>query len=242
MQKKTLLAFFAFLPLLVFAQEESEGYNAYGIKAGPILGVQTWNGSQTDPLLLGIGSLGIFNEISAGGRNSITIELAAHERGSAILQRPFVYQDPVTNQQISVPATTYERKFTNVGLGASFKALYDINNGWNAYYMAGVRVEYTVRDTIPFSQFQQVNVKTGLNPINYGLSFGGGVERRLGSSPLIMQLDFQIQPDISYQIRSPAFSYTNSYTRNTEIFPEQQVRNVSFELTLGIKWAQYDDE
>jgi hypothetical protein len=82
----------------------------------------------------------------------------------------------------------------------------------------------------------------GLNRFNYGITVGGGLERRLGSSPLMMQVELQAQPDFSLQIQSPALPYYDVQQRNVLIFAEQKVSNITFELTLGFKFAEFPEE
>ena len=241
--KSQFLALLAILALgsPMFAQQHT--YNAYGIKGGMTVGLQKWNGStgSNQELFEPLGNGSLFGEFDADGKGSIIgLDLGYHVRGSAINQRATSYID-ATGRVVDLPARVYKTTFSNVVLGGFFKKIYDIGNGFGGYYLLGARLEYTVRDSFPF-EYTGAFLHQGLQRINYGLSAGGGIEKRLGKSPILAQLELQIQPDFSKQILSPAFPYYDPYTRQNVAFPEQNVLNTTFELTLGLKYAEYTDE
>lgn len=239
------LLFFAFFSIktAVIAQEYPKEYNAYGIKGGMTMGFQKWNSNEnSDVLFLPLGNGSIFTEMYAGGRGSLCFEFGYHERGSGIIQQAQQYNDPVSGQVINFPAQTLQRKFSNIVFQPAFKQIYDMGSGWGGYYMLGARVEYTIKDSIPFLYNSVVPVNLGLNRFNYGITVGGGFEHRLGTSPMMMQVELQAQPDFSAQIQSPALPYYNIYTRTNDIYPAQKVNNITFELTLGFKFVEYPEE
>jgi hypothetical protein len=56
-----------------------------------------------------------------------------------------------------------------------------------------------------------------------------------------MNFEFQVSPDISNQIATPPSIYWDPYTNSNVNFPELRVRNLVFELTVGLKFTHYDD-
>jgi hypothetical protein len=239
------LLFFAFFSLktAIFAQEYAREYTAYGVKGGMTMGFQRGEGSQiSDVLFLPLGNGSIFTEMYAGGRGSLCFELGYHERGSGIIQQAQQYIDPASGRTINFPAQTFQRKFSNIVFQPAFKQIYDVGSGWGGYYMLGARVEYTVKDTLPFQYNSVIAANTGLNRFNYGIMLGGGFERRLGASPLMVQVEFQAQPDFSQQIQSPPFPYYDPYQRQYLTYPAQKASNITFELTLGFKFVEYPEE
>jgi hypothetical protein len=239
MPKSLLLLLFTCFSATLFAQE----FGAYGIKGGMTLGFQKWNSNAPgDVLFLPLGNGSFITEIY-NGRSALSLEFGYHERGSALIQRAFRYADP-NNPSIIVdyPARTLQRKFSNIVFQPAFKQLYDVGSGWNAYYLFGARLEYTIKDTIPYAYNPPVDVHIGLNRFNYGISVGGGAERRLGNSPIMMQIEFQAQPDFSAQIQIPPLVYYDIYSRSNYVSDAQKVNNITFELTLGFKFADYPEE
>ena len=238
MQKTLLLLIFLGINTLISAQE----YTAYGVKGGMTCGFQKWNSNQTDDVLfLPLGNGTIFTEMYAGGRGSLCIELGYHERGSSIIQRGGTYRN-ANGIDVNFPTVVLQRKFSNIVFQPAFKQIYDVGSGWSGYYMLGVRAEYTIKDTIPYVYNQVIPVNLGLNRFNYGITIGGGFERRLGSSPMMMQVEMQAQPDFSLQIQSPAFSYYDVVQRTNATFNEQKVSNITLELTVGFKFAEFPEE
>jgi hypothetical protein len=232
------LIIFALSLLGVFANLYAQGsYTAYGIKGGTTIGFQNWNGQQRQALLEPLGNGSFFIETSLDSSSSLLIETGYHKRGSAIWQREFTYNDPSLGQR-TIPATTYKSVFECANLQLAFRKNY-LLEGFKTYWLLGVRIEYMFRDSISFhSQLPIVGINTWL----YGVTIGGGIEKRIAHSPAILQLELQAQPDFAKQIEQPAYSYYNQYSRTTETFAEQKVINFTGEMTLGIKYAIFDDE
>ena len=235
--QKIILFFLLGIFTITTSLYAQETYTAYGIKGGTTIGFQTWNGQQRQALVEPLGNGAFFIESSLDSLSSLLIETGYHKRGSAIVQREFSYQDG-TGRQITIPSNTYKSVFECANLQLGFRKNYPMDNGFYSYWMLGIRLEYMFHDSISFhSQLPIV----GKNNFLYGLSIGGGIEKRLGKSPIILQLEMQVQPDFAKQIEQPAYPYFNQYSRMTEIFPEQKVINITGEVTLGLKYCLFDE-
>ena len=219
----------------------AQDYTSYGAKGGFVAAFQKWNGGTRSPLLEPLANGSIFTEISAGGRSQIILAAGYHTRGSAIVQRAGSYYDQ-RGIQINYPEAVFKQKFQAVSFEPALKQLYQLDNDFGGYYMLGIRGEYTVSYQLPFpSQYGDLSIE-GLNRFNYGISVGGGIEKRLGTLPFMVMLEAQIQPDFSKQIFAPAFSYYDIYSRSYQNFPEQSVINTNLEITLGIKYIIPDED
>ncbi len=234
MYKKLTILFF----IAIILNNYSFAQDAFGIKGGTTIGFQNWNGQQRQALVEPLGNGELFYETPFDSTSSFIFEIGYHKRGSAILQREFTYTD-VALGQITVPATTYKSVFECVNLQAAFRKSFPLSGGFTSYALIGVRLEYMFRDTIAF--YSRLPI-VGKNNILYGVSLGGGIEKRIGNSPIIIQLEAQIQPDFAKQIEQPAYPYYDKYQPQTNpILPEQKVINVTGEITLGLKYCMFDE-
>ncbi len=154
------------------------------------------------------------------------------------MQRDFTYNDPTLGER-TVPATTYKSVFECANVQLAFRKTYPLEEGFKTYWLLGVRIEYMFRDTVAF--YSQLPI-VGKNNWLYGMTIGGGIEKRLGTSPVTLQLELQAQPDFAKQIEQPAYPYYDQFQRATITLPEQKVTNFTGEITLGVKYAIYDDE
>jgi hypothetical protein len=203
---------------------------AFGIKGGPSLGSQKWNGfNGREPLLRYHGLLFIesHNEES---QSSLFAQTGYHIRGSAL--RTFAYYDEFIMQ--NVPARTSNMEFKNISLAVGAKRKHDLGIS-KAYYLFGLRGEYTV-DT-EMQGFMRIY--EGLeNKFLFGVIAGGGIE--FPFSRFISGIfEVTVSPDLSKQIylfpQDTGFTDQNG---NPIILREQSISNVSFEVTLGLRFLR----
>ena len=73
---------------------------------------------------------------------------------------------------------------------------------------------------------------------NYGVTLGGGFE--FPFSDLVGgMLEFTVNPDFSYQYKQPQIpNVYDPYTGQTRALGERLIRNVTFEMTLGIRFMR----
>lgn len=219
------------LGLLIFSEAKAQD-NAYGFLGGVTVGMQRWNGFERDPLLSWNGR--VFYESLLSDKLSVVGELGLHNRGSSILSQ---YTVPGTNKF----TTNYSKiVIRNASFLGAAKQVYNVNESVEAFIKLGVRLEYTVADT--FEIFQ--GFSDAIQPFNYGITFGGGFHFGPKDGPLQFVLDAQISPDFSQQIYAPAGFVYNRYTQQNQAFAEQKVSNITFEISLGIRFVNkyyYED-
>ena len=228
---KKLLFIFAFLAFLTV---DNFGQYYLGVKGGLGLNMQKWNGYERD--ILFTPCIDVFSETDDDPINKLYASLGFHTRGSTVRVFNFNSYNPY--------------RFNNLVMVLGGKRMVTTDKKYNGYYMLGLRAEYTL--------FTNLNDKAktiyGLvddvyvNKFNYGVSVGGGFEMSFGEDKVVF-FELTVSPDLSKQyeqlesltIENP---FQSPFNPNPfyEIRPEE-VRNVSLELTIGIKFLRgYLDE
>jgi hypothetical protein len=215
----------------------------YGIKGGLAVGNQSFNngGTTSNGLLFRpYGDL-LIESAPADNSSVMYLQVGYHPRGHA---KRFngTYIDPITNQ--SIGSFTQEFVFHNVGLTVGFKKRNVLNNP-NAYYLLGLRGEYTVSDNLFDASAAGGGVfalyglsSTFVNKFVYGFSLGGGYE--FAFSDLTGGfVEFSVHPDIGRQYFQPAIgNIFDRYSGQNVTIPEQSIRNLSFEITVGFRFLR----
>jgi len=211
------------------AQVNAQSY-AFGIKGGPSLGTQKWNGfGGREPLIRPHGDLFIESHNNESN-SSLFAQLGHHVRGSAL--RFYSYYDPV--QSLNISSQTSNIQFKNIVLGVGAKRRHDFGIG-QAYYMIGLRGEYTYETKMGGYLIAYEGLE---NKVLFGALVGGGYELPFGRfvSGIV---ELSIQPDFSKQIYLPpqetGFKDNNG---NEIILREQNVSNVSIELSVGLRFLR----
>lgn len=232
------LKFILLLSTLVYlAQIQAQSY-AFGIKGGPTIGLQNWNGFEQDPLVKYHGIL--FIE-SAPEDNSFALFAQAgyHVKGSAI--RNQFARNLFSNQISRIPPREFQ--FRNISISVGAKQKYQLGLNTRTYYMFGLRGDYTLNTNLKEYEFFAQQFRTLIYPLdgftqkfNYGAILGGGFE--FPFSELIAGiLEVSINPDFSYQYRQPQINAVyNPYTGNNNTLSERLIRNVSIEISLGMRF------
>lgn len=199
----------------------------FGPKLGGTMTFQRWNNFSPNPLLTP--AYDIFIEsYSESSPSALFASVGYHTRGSGIRAISFL-GDPLGTQGF---------KFNNIVLELGGKRFLTTENRANAYYMIGVRGEYTVSTNL--EQYERF-----LNPfyphndfvekIVYGASVGGGIEYSFGEFYHGF-LEVSIGPDFANQyFQPPINNVIDPYTGMTTNLSERQIRNVSIEIRAGLK-------
>lgn len=217
----------------------AQGGQAFGVKGGLSVGFQNWNDFQRDPLFKYHGAVYI-ESYEEEEPFALFAQLGYHVRGSAIRNQNFV--DRLTNQ-VFRPATR-EFQFRNAALILGGKRKYDFGAGFNqVYYSLGLRGEYTISTNLEeYREFNERNAiyaiypfPEGVQRFNYGVSVGGGIEfmfqELVGGF-----VELSVHPDFSRQYEQPPIpNVTDPFTGQNRTIQERIIRNVSFELSVGIR-------
>ncbi len=203
----------------------AQGY-AFGLKGGPTMGLQKWNNIQTNDPLFAYHIVGFIETADEGLTGSLFAESGYHVKGRAVRFRSSV--NP--NTGIAYDAQTFKLKFNNISLSLGARNRFPVGNLLGNYSFA-LRGEYNVSSDLELYQ----GYEDGIQKFVFGLTVGGGFE--FPFSELVSGvLDFRFSPDITRQIFIPASRYNNPYTGTQEVISEQSVKNLAFEVSLGIRF------
>jgi len=221
---QTHISFIAFI-LLLGAQSLSGQSFMFGVKGGGVLGTQSWNGFDRDPLLAYHG--GIFIEPwKEDAKSSFFLQLGYHQRGSA--QRAFNFSGGSNNLSFV---------FNNSVLSWGVKNRFNTYNLNKPYYMIGLRLEYTLSTNLDEYEIYggYFPLEPFTNKFNYGPMAGVGYEMRF-SEFVGAFVEASINPDISLQYEQPPLNnIIDPFTNNPRSIGMQSIRNVTFEVTLGLR-------
>ena len=209
---------------------------AFGIKGGMTIGVQQWNSFEQDPLFKYHG-IAFIESAPEDEAFAVFAQLGYHVKGSAIRNRNFV--NPRNNEIFRLP--TQEFQFHNISLTAGGKQKYDFGIKSKAYYLIGVRGDYTVDTNLEeyedaFNISAIFPVEPFVNRFNFGVTVGGGLE--FPFSELIGGiLEVTVNPDFSRQYEQPQINnIINPFTSQNRTIPERLIRNITFEVSLGLRF------
>lgn len=236
-----MLRVIIFLGLMGFAQLQwAQGF-AFGAKGGLTLGVQDWNGFEQDPLFKYHGILFIESLTEDTGL-ALFAQAGYHVKGSAI-RNQIAFGVLNSNQVFRLPPREFQ--FKNISLTAGVKKKYDIGGNKKAYYLFGLRGDYTVGTNLEQYELFTELYNTLIFPINgfvqefnYGATVGGGLEFPIAELVGTV-LEFTVNPDFSYQYRQPQInSVYNPYTGNNSSIGERLIRNLTIEVTAGFRFLR----
>lgn len=221
----------------------SIGLNAqsyvFGVKGGPVIATQNWNNFQRNPLidLHGILSIETWGEDDP---NVLFAQLGYHTRGSSLRQ------NFITNPTSGFRPQTSAFKFRNLALTIGAKRRIRIGT-FTPYYSVGIRGEYTVTTNLDEFVDQNFTAPTSyplnefVNNWNYGIYGGGGVEFSF-TEYIGGVLELSVNPDLSRQYFQPPLSDVSIYNpftgQTTRGLPEREIRNVTLEITLGLRFLR----
>lgn len=232
--KTRLIVILLFAALAV----QSQSY-VFGVKGGPVIATQNWNNSQRNPL---VDLHGIFSIESWGedDPNVLFAQVGYHTRGSSLRQ---LFINPTSG---FIPQTR-SFKFRNLALTVGAKRRIKVGNLFTPYYSVGLRGEYTVTTNLDEFFDQNFTAPTAyplnefVNKWNYGIYGAGGVEFAF-TEYIGGVFELSINPDLSRQYFQPPLNDVSIYNAfsgtTTRGLPEREIRNVTIELTLGLRFLR----
>jgi hypothetical protein len=197
----------------------------FGPKFGGTVGIQNWSGIDRGALIAYHGAMYI-ESWSEDKNSSFFGQLGYHQRGSA--QRTFNFTGG-TNAQKFI--------FSNAVLAFGAKSKFKTYGTNKPYYKVGVRLEYTLSTNL-----EQYLIYGGyfpldpfVNKFNYGAIAGVGYEIQF-SEFVGGFIEATLSPDISLQYEQPPLSnIIDPITNRTRSLSQQTIRNISFEISIGLK-------
>jgi hypothetical protein len=229
--RSLLFILFAF----IFSFHSDAQSKAYSFKGGLSLGVQTWNNFDRDPLFKYHGMVAIENADETE-QFSVFAQAGYHVRGSAIRSNNLI--DRFNGDVFRAP--TQEFRFNNIVLALAGKKRQQMNGDTKLYYYFGLRGEYTLSTNL--DDYSETNIRVGgffpedqfVQKFNYGAIVGGGFE--FPFTELVEGiLEFSVNPDFSLQYRQPSVTVWDPFIGNNRQLGERTIRNISFEITLGLR-------
>jgi len=234
MEKKTKII----IGILCISFTLSAQSYVFGVKGGPVIATQNWNNFQRNPLidLHGIFSIETWGEDDP---NVLFAQIGYQTRGSSLRQ---VFINPTSgfNPQ------TRSFKFRNLALTVGAKRRIRLGT-LTPYYSIGLRGEYTVNTNLDEFVDQNFTAPTSyplnefVNKWNYGLYGAGGVEFSF-TEYIGAVLELSVNPDLSRQYFQPPLNDVSIYNpftgQTTRGLPEREIRNVTLEITLGLRFLR----
>jgi len=221
-------------PLHVHAQ----GGFHFGLKAGPTLATQSWNFGDRNIATTYHANLFVESR-DLNDKGSLFAQVGIHNRGSSLTLNNFGFGGGRIQSAYN---------FKNISLLAAVKK--DVASGMNVqpYYLVGIRGEYNISDNL-----EELIVRNCvnnalitscpypdpvfINAITYGITIGGGLELTT-SDFFTSAVEFSFSPDLSYQLQRPVINNVSSPQPGNTSLGELQVRNVSFEISIVLKFLR----
>ena len=236
---------FIFLCFSIF-EISAQGF-AWGVKGGLTAANQSFNGGSSfnNGLLFKYHGALYIESAPEEATSVLYAQAGYHTRGHARRYQRGVSYNYQTGQLQEVSGFKEEFVFNNLALIVGVKRRGVLNND-RAFYAIGLRGEYTLKTNLPdganlpglFSLYYPT--KDFVRKINYGLTLSGGYE--FPFSDLIGGFaELSIHPDISRQYFQPSIviNSTNPFTgESIGTIPEQSIRNLTFELTIGFRFLR----
>jgi len=230
---------FGLLGLLMFNSGHAQSF-WFGAKGGAAMNLQNWGnggdgvGLNRSPMFSVNGDILIesYDEFYKG---ALYAQLGFHTRGSSL--RFFSFNN--------VFSDLLNYKFRNIVLELGAKKTLNLGKEYNPYFILGIRGEYTVGTD--FGNFTNQGLlftnnfvdNAFVKKFNYGVTVGGGFEMYLSALSNVFA-EFSIQPDLSFQYEQPPlYNLTSPWPPFDKVnIGLQQVRNVSIEAKVGIKFLR----
>lgn len=214
--------------ILCMSASSAKGQNfIFGPKGGLTIGSQNWNGIERDPLLSYHAAL--YMEGNDNPDNALFAQIGYHTRGSAEQVLFFSGASNFRQRQAF--------QFNNAALTVGAKKRFKQDKANRAYYGFGVRIEYTLSTNL--DQYSSYGgyfpVEGFVNKLNYGGTIKLGQEYAF-SDVLGAFVEIGVHPDFSNQYAQPQIpNVISPFTGNTITLREQTIRNITFELSIGLR-------
>ncbi len=208
----------------------------FGPKGGLTLANQNWDGYQRRPLFNYHASMFI-ESFDPYYRGSLFGQLGYQSRGSSLtvnnISGGFNFSEGlVFNNLVATLGVKKRIQLT------SFNS--------TPYYYVAVRGEYNISNNTEDIQERFSSSAASLfyplpiyvNSFVYGITFGGGFEF-VGTDYVFPAVEFTVSPDLSFQYRSPdGIPVINPFNGQSTTLPERKIRNVTFEISLVLKFKR----
>ena len=215
--------------------------SVFGIKGGPTFATQNWDNSLQRDVAINYHGIAFIESYSEEEPFALFAQVGYHVKGSAIRNRNFF--NPLTGRP---PAQEF--LFRNISLTLGAKQKFDLNNTAQWYWLLGVRGDYTVSTNLGiYTDFNSRNLAFAIYPfdvpefirdINYGVTVGAGIEVPF-SEYVGGLIEFSVNPDFSFQYEQPEIpNITDPYTGQNRSIPQRQIRNLTFEITVGFRFLR----
>lgn len=202
----------------------------FGIRGGPALGIQQWNGYERQPLFAG--HVGVFVETLDEDKTlgSLFASLGLHQRGSSVRPR----FSSIQNTQIS----GINFKFNNISLQLGAKKFFK----GDFYYMLALRGEYTA-----FTNLKKLEERYNssffplegfVRPVTGGFTAGGGWQYEI-SELYGVSVELSVSPDFFNQYNSPLIEgVVSPFNGQPVTIRANQIRNTTVELTVAMRFLR----
>lgn len=199
----------------------------FGLKAGPTIAFQQWNGYQKSNPLLALHLMAHLE--SYGQASSFFLNAGINPKGRGLRFNDYV--SPISGKVIR---GGYSRiVFKNAEVVAGIKKYYELSDDFEWFYSFGVRGSYTYGTE--FGDITYLNTN-GLRKFNYGVSAGGGI-RLISNEFFRPLLHITFSPDLSQQIYTPPQELTTPSGNRYQV-PEQEIRNISLEIGVTLQFLR----
>jgi len=209
----------------------------FGVKGGPTLGFQNWDGFEQNVLFRYHGSL--FIESAADpGEFVLFAQTGYHEKGSALRGRRAF---DINMNLINLPTTGFIFRNIDLVVGVKQHLDFDLMGSSGAYYMFGVRGDYTMSTNLSdYSSFGNLfyPFPAFVRKWNYGATLGAGLEFEF-SKFVGGILELSVAPDFSLQYQQPAIpNVRNPFTGVDQTLSQRTIRNTVFEISVGFRFLR----
>lgn len=222
------LSITSFFLLILCTASNGQSYN-FGVRVGPSVGFQQWNGFDQNALFAYHGAVFI-ESFTEDSPSSLYAQVGYFTRGSAF--RSFSFNGFSLSQGF---------KFNNLSLTVGAKNIFRDVGSTKAFYTVGIRGDYTLSTNLTeYDRFGSPFYPNDefVNKINYGLSIGGGIQYQL-SEFIGGSLEVTINPDVSKQYQQPQLdNIINPYTNQQTSINAREIRNLSIDISLSIRFLR----
>ena len=227
---KKLVIFAFFIVAFLTADSIIAQGTAFTLKSGLSLNTQRWTGLGSRSILLKPHYLLSIESLDLEDKNSFFLQAGYHQRGTAFRFGRGV--NPGTG--VAFGSTSRNVEFHNISLSAGVKTKKQLKENLKSTVFFGLRGEYTANTKFEIYE----PLEGGTRKMNWGVDAGMGLEWMFAEH-MGAVVEFRISPDVSRQIFVPAYNgLVNPYTGDTYSTQEQNIRNVSFELSVGLRFLR----
>ncbi len=219
----------------------------FGVKGGLTIGTQKWDNTfERDPLFRY--HFAVFTEsYTEDDAYNLYAQLGYNVKGSAIRTYGFTALLPDGSERYIPPRTT-PFEFRNLGLTLGGKQKFSIGQQSKVFYLLGIRGEYTLSTKLRPDGIDESDNYYGIYPFDdfvnkftVGVTAGGGFQFMF-SEFVGATLEFSANPDFTNQYNQPEIrniiNPNPNFGGNTITIPERQIRNTTFEVTLGLRFLR----